>query len=207
MSCARRWRSSLENLHGARTAEETRTYVARAEEGLGRLSTILSRMTEASRLEQSLSAVERERFDAAAVVQGCIEGYRLAYPNRAFELEMPAEQVFVWGSADLLAQMLDKLVENAADFAAAGTPIRVFLGTDGRLRVENQGAELPNAIRDSLFDSMVSLRSDRKDGAPHLGLGLYIARLIAEFHGGALYAENLSGGGGVAFEAQLARAV
>ena len=103
--------------------------------------------------------------------------------------------------------MLDKLAENAVDFAAAGTAIRVFLGPDGRLRIENQGPPLPDAIRDSLFDSMVSLRSERTGGAPHLGLGLYIARLIAEFHGGALRAENLSGGGGVAFEAQLARAV
>ena len=200
-------RSSLENLHAARTADETRTYVARAEEGLGRLSTILSRMTEASRLEQSLSAAERERFDAAAVVRGCVEGYRLAYAPRTFELEVPAEQVLASGSADLLAQMLDKLAENAVDFAAAGTAIRVLLGPVGRLRIENQGPPLPDAIRDSLFDSMVSLRSERTDGAPHLGLGLYIARLIAEFHGGALRAENLPGGGGVAFEAQLARAV
>ena len=77
-------RSSLENLHAARTPEETRTYVARAEEGLARLGTILSRMTEASRLEQGLSAAERERFDAAAVVRGCVEGYRLAYATAQF---------------------------------------------------------------------------------------------------------------------------
>lgn len=200
-------RSSLENLHAARTPEETRTYVARAEEGLGRLSTILSRMTEASRLEQSLSAAQRETFDAAAVVRGCVEGYRLAYASRTFDLVVPAEQVLAQGSADLLAQMLDKLVENAVDFAAAETPIRISLGIDARLRVENRGAQLPDAIRDSLFDSMVSLRSERSSGAPHLGLGLYIARLIAEFHGGALRAENLPGGDGVAFEADLARPV
>jgi signal transduction histidine kinase len=66
---------------------------------------------------------------------------------------------------------------------------------------------LPDAIRDSLFDSMVSLRAGGSDGVPHLGLGLYIARLIAEFHGGGLRAENLPGGSGVAFEAALARAV
>jgi two-component system sensor histidine kinase ChvG len=200
-------RSSLENLHAARNPEEARVYVARAEEGLGRLSTILSRMTEASRLEQSLSAAQRETFDAAAVVRGCVEGYRLAYAPKTFELSVPAEQVLASGSADLLAQMLDKLVENAVDFAAAGSPIHISLGSDARLRVENQGAPLPDAIRDSLFDSMVSLRNERSSGTPHLGLGLYIARLIAEFHGGALRAENLPDGDGVAFEMILARPV
>jgi two-component system, OmpR family, sensor histidine kinase ChvG len=202
-------RSSLENLHDARTPEETRTYVARAEDGLARLSTILSRMTEASRLEQSLSAAGRECFDAAAVVRGCVEGYRLAYASRTFELAVPAESVLASGAADLLAQMLDKLVENAVDFTTAGSAIRVSL--DSResqvlLRVENQGPPLPDAIRESLFDSMVSLRSERSDGVPHLGLGLYIARLIAEFHGGSLHAENLPGERGVAFETALARA-
>lgn len=200
-------RSSLENLHAARTQEETLTYVARAEEGLARLSTILSRMTEASRLEQSLSTAERERFDAAAVVRGCVEGYRLAYAPRNFELAVPEQAVPVQGAADLLAQMLDKLVENAVDFAAAGTSVRISLSANARLRIENQGPPLPDAIRDSLFDSMVSLRGERSGGVPHLGLGLYIARLIAEFHGGSLRAENLPGGGGVAFEAELARAV
>jgi dedicated sortase system histidine kinase len=196
-------RSSLENLHAARTPEETRTYLARAEEGLQRLGTILARMTEASRLEQGLSSATRERFDAAAVVRGCVEGYRLAYAPTGFELGVPGEPVWLSGAPDLLAQMLDKLVENAVDFAAKGTPIRIYLGHDAVLRVENQGPSLPASIRESLFESMVSLRGERSGGAPHLGLGLYIARLIAEFHGGRLRAENLPGGGGVAFEASL----
>jgi signal transduction histidine kinase len=198
-------RSSLENLHAARTPEETRTYVARAEEGLARLATILARMTEASRLEQGLSSAARERFDAAAVVRGCVEGYRLAYGDRRFELAVPQEPVPVLGAADLLAQMLDKLVENAADFAIDGTAIRIALSADGRLRVENQGPPLPAAILDAQFDSMVSLREERAGTGPHLGLGLYIARLIAEFHGGALRAENIPGG--AALEASLPRAV
>jgi dedicated sortase system histidine kinase len=202
-------RSSLENLHAARTPEETRLYLARAEEGLARLSTILSRMTEASRLEQGLSTAMRERFDAAQVVRGCIEGYRLAYASRSFEVAVPAVEVPVMGAADLFAQMLDKLAENAADFAAGGTPVRVSLALDGSLavlRIENSGPGLPDAIRDSLFESMVSLRGEHSGGV-HLGLGLYIARLIAEFHGGTLHAENLPGGDGVAIEARFSRAV
>ncbi|MNC93089.1 sensor protein KdpD [compost metagenome] len=64
---------------------------------------------------------------------------------------------------------------------------------------------MPDAIRDSLFDSMVSLRNERSGSVPHLGLGLYIARLISEFHGGRLRAENIPSG--AAFQAELPRAV
>ncbi|MGH8672848.1 MAG: ATP-binding protein [Burkholderiales bacterium] len=202
-------RSSLENLRAAQSADESTKYLARAEEGLARLTTILARMSEASRLEQSLASASREVFDAAAVVQGCVEGYRLAYAPREFELVLPKSRALVQGAPDLLAQMLDKLIENGVDFAAPGTPVRVLLSSEDErvlLRVENEGSPLPQALRDSSFDSMQSLRSAPSVGVPHLGLGLYIARLIAEFHGGTLRAENLAQKPGAAFEARLARA-
>jgi len=196
-------RSSLENLRATRDEDEARTYAARAEEGLARLSTILSRMSEASRLEQGLSSATREAYDAVPVVRGCVEGYRSVYPQAVFVVATPEQAVMLEGSADLLAQMLDKLVENAVDFHAPGSAIRVRLDEAARLRVENDGPALPEAIRESLFESMVSQRKDRGGATPHLGLGLYVARLIAEFHGGGLAAEDLPGGAGVVFEARL----
>jgi signal transduction histidine kinase len=66
---------------------------------------------------------------------------------------------------------------------------------------------LPEAMRDKLFQSMVSVRRERdregKSSEPHLGLGLYVARLIAEFHGGAIGAKNLASGDGVAVTASF----
>lgn len=190
-------RSSLENLRAAVTPEETRTYLARAEDGLARLSIILARMTEASRLEQSLQATERERYDAVPVVGGCVDGYRSAYPAQRFELELPDDPVGVEGAPDLLAQLLDKLVENAVDFSASNAPISLRLAIDGvtaALSVENRGPALPGEIRGRLFDSMITLRDPHAGAGPHLGLGLFVARLIAEFHGGSIRADNLAGG-------------
>ncbi len=203
-------RSSLENLKLSPGAEEARVYIDRAEEGLRRLGTILTRMSEASRLEQGLNSVQSERFDLAAVVSGCVEGYRLAYPEQPFELRLPQEKAFALGSPDLAAQLLDKLVANAADFSRAGEPVRVSLALSGdraEISVENAGPPLPDAMRGKLFESMVSVRGDRgrdaKSAEPHLGLGLYVARLIAEFHGGAISARNLASGGGVAVTASF----
>jgi len=114
----------------------------------------------------------------------------------------------VLGSPDLAAQLLDKLVENAVDFSAApgggGAAVRVSLGSAGgfaALAVENRGPLLPETMRGKLFESMVSVRAGRDGAGPHLGLGLYVARLIAEFHGGAIGASNLPAGDGVAVSA------
>ena len=197
-------RSSLENLELQPLPGEARVYIERAEEGLARLNTILTRMSEATRLEQGLAAQERERFDLAAVVAGCVEGYRGAYPGHAFELRLPAGAIDVDGAPDLAAQLLDKLAANAVDFSAPGAAIVVSVEREGanegrmaRVSVQNQGPPLPEEMRGTLFESMVSVRKERGGAGPHLGLGLYIARLIAEFHGGSVRADNLPAGGGV----------
>ena len=200
-------RSSLENLNLQPLPAEVRVYIERAEEGLARLNTILTRMSEATRLEQGLAAQERERFDLAAVVAGCVEGYRGAYAGHAFELRLPGGAIEVDGAPDLAAQLLDKLAANAVDFSAAGAAIVLSVeraganeGRMARVSVENQGPPLPDEMRGTLFESMVSVRKER-GAAPHLGLGLYIARLIAEFHGGSVRADNLPAGGGVTVSA------
>jgi len=189
-------RSSLENLKLANGADEAATYLGRANDGIKRLDTILTRMGEATRIEQSVREAARERFDARDVVKGCIQGYRSAYSSRTFESETPEAAVWLRGSPELYAQMLDKLVANAVDFATGDEPIRVRLTPEGTLTVSNRGPRLPEAMKDKLFESMVSMRPGR-EGEPHLGLGLYIVRLIAEYHGGSAEALDREDGSGV----------
>src|SRR3954465_15413419 len=109
------------------------------------------------------------------------------------------------GAPDLFAQMLDKLAANAVDFATAD-PVNVSLersGDTATLRVSNTGPLLPAEMKERLFESMVSVRSERASHEPHLGLGLYIVRQIAEFHGGKAAATDRPDGSGVIFEVRL----
>jgi dedicated sortase system histidine kinase len=199
-------RSSLDNLKLSPLPDEARIYMERAQQGLNRLTHILTRMTEATRLEQSVGEDERERFDLSRVVGGCVDGYRVAYPQHTLQLELPSGEVMFNGAPEMIAQMLDKLVANAVEFSTAGTPIVVRLerGDTGLcLSVENQGPLLPEAMRGRLFDSMVSVRGDQVSDAPHLGLGLYIVRLIAEAHRGSATAQNRDDGRGVVVSVAL----
>ena len=195
-------RSSLENLRSEALPPGAQTYMARADAGLTRLSRILSRMSEATRLEQALASTETERFDLRPVVAECVNGYRIAYPQRRIESSLPGYPVWVRGAPDLAAQMLDKLVENAADFARPDTALEIALAFDGTgatLSVTNRGPLLPAELEEQLFESMVSARQRDANGEPHLGLGLFVARIIADFHRARLSARNLPGGDGVCF--------
>ena len=202
-------RSSLDNLRQHEVPEEARKYIERAGEGVERLARLISRLSESTRLERLLESAERERFDLARVVAGCVEGYRAAYAPRAFHLDLPPDPAWIGGVPDAIAQLLDKLVENANDFAPPDTPIRVSLDHNGRrwrLAVENEGPSLPEEARSRLFDSMVTLRESQaasRDDAAHLGLGLYIVRLVAQYHGGTVRAADRADGRGVRFEVEL----
>jgi dedicated sortase system histidine kinase len=197
-------RSSLDNLAMQDLPEDARQYMRRAEEGLARLNKLITRLSEARRLEHALREGERVAYDAREVVTGCVEGYRAAYPHMSFELRIMAAQARVDGSPDLLAQALDKLAANAVSFGRLHTPVLVTVRADEdeiTIEVENTGPPLPDASDDPqrarLFDSMISLRDGAADSEPHLGLGLYVVRLVAEFHHGTASARNRPDGSGV----------
>jgi two-component system, OmpR family, sensor histidine kinase ChvG len=201
-------RSSLDALRMQALPDDARVYMERAQQGLNRLAHILTRMTEATRLEQSLADAERERFDLAHVITGCVDGYRAAYPQQTIELKLPGGAVVLEGAPELVAQMLDKLVANAIEFASPLTPVTVTLEHDAmgiQLSVANQGPPLPENMHGRLFDSMVSVRTEQSRDEPHLGLGLYIVRLIAEFHGGRATAMNREDTRGVIVSVTLPR--
>jgi dedicated sortase system histidine kinase len=192
-------RSSLDNLRQTAMPAEARVYVERAQGGIDRLAHILTRMSEATRLEQALADTERERFDLSALVAACVDSYRLVYPQRRIEFIAAPERVMIDGAPELVAQLLDKLCANAVEFATED-PVVVTLAPshDGvHLAVSNVGPRLPAEMQGRLFDSMVSVRSGPRDDRPHLGLGLYIARLCAQFHGASVHADDRADGRGV----------
>jgi two-component system, OmpR family, sensor histidine kinase ChvG len=186
-------RSSLENLSMHETNEESAVYLERAEEGISRLNLILTNMSEATRLEQMLQTSEKEKIELNAVVHGCVEGYKLAYPESKFESDLPQYPIHINGVPEYIAQLLDKLVANAVEFSYPDQPIMVYCRTlrdHAVVKVSNAGPFLPEEMKERLFDSMISVRPQEKQQQPHLGMGLHIARLITDFHGGQIRAEN-----------------
>jgi len=209
-------KSSLDNLDQQAVPADARTYLARARSGAERLGAIVRAMSEASRMERAIAGVEGEDFDLAAVVRGCAEAYRPLLAPRRVDCEIAQAPLPMHGAPELIAQALDKLVDNARSFTPPEGWIRLMLAPreDGAdVTVANSGPPLPEHMSERLFDSLVSLRPagapphvtdpGARADAPHLGLGLHVVRLIAELHRGEASARNLPDDSGVEFRLHL----
>ncbi|MCW8091968.1 proteobacterial dedicated sortase system histidine kinase [Alteromonas sp. ASW11-130] len=197
-------KSSLDNLKQFNTESNNEGFIERAQDGITRLSTILNRMSEATRLEHAITQEESERVDLTNLLSACFAGYQQAYDTRKFVFSKEIDLGLIKGVPELLVQMLDKVVSNAVEFSQPDDTITLQVCQSGKylqVKAVNPGPLLPNDMQDELLQSMVSVRTDvsHQDTttAPHLGLGLYIANTIAMFHKGHLQINNLADHSGV----------
>ena len=194
-------RSSLDNLSSQDLDGESKRFLERAQEGVERQAAIVRAMSEASRLEASIGVAEWEIIDLVGLVQRCAGGYRAVHPGRKLLTRIPEEKLPFECAPDLLAQALDKLVDNAISLSGEDDDVTVTLQLRDdhcELGVRNTGSRLPDDLQERLFASLVSLR-EKRGAEPHLGLGLYIVRLVAAAHDGGVSARNLPDGKGVEF--------
>ncbi len=203
-------RSSLDNLEHEKLSKQAKTYAERAREGTTRLSNILNSMSAASRVEQAIGASEREVIPCDELLSNLKDAYVDVYQHTRFELNIrkDGKDLSIFGSGELLVQALDKLVDNAADFCGDEGLIELGLYRHQEtivFTVRNEGPPLPSHMHGQLFDSMVSVR-EKPAGAEeghHLGLGLYIVRLITDFHHGEVQGYNIPDNSGVIFEIRI----
>jgi signal transduction histidine kinase len=167
-------------------------------------------MSEASRVEASIEQAESESIDMLSFLSALTRAYQDVYSDQLIQLQLNSNieaDNTLQAIPDLLAQMLDKLVDNAASFCPSGGSITLgYQVTTSHvvLSVDNDGPLLPAKMRNQLFDNLVSLR-DNDPQAAHLGLGLHIVKLIVQSHRGSIAADNRDDLGGVVFTITLPR--
>ena len=192
--------SSLDNLMLDPDAPDRHIYVERAKQGISRLSKILNSMSEATRLDESIKRTDKEEFMLSSVLNGCVDGFKMTYPEHLINYENTLPEAKLTGSPELFAQMLDKVVVNAIEFSEAGQAIELRIFEKDKkctLSVINRGPLLPDDMKNQLLESMISVRKSAPADSAHLGLGLFIANMIVKFHKGRLSIDNLPDHSGV----------
>ncbi len=194
--------TSLEGIDKAALDAKTSASIERAELGAARLQRLIRNLSEASSVEQTIQRSVKTSVDLVDWVRVAAEVYNDLYSDREIVLRIDRElsAAPVNASVELLHQMLDKLLSNAVDFSESSSEIILWLGAMKdrvELSVENVGSQLPLSSSE-LFEPMVSVR-DSRDDQPHMGFGLHIVKLIADFHGAQCEARNIAAKGAVVF--------
>jgi signal transduction histidine kinase len=141
--------------------------------------------------------------DMAALVKECVRELGARAEEKAITVRTSLEPATVKGDEALLRRMFSNLLGNALAYTPRGGAVQVSLARDGDgvvLRVADTGPGIPPEDRERVFERFVRL--DPARGAGGAGLGLAIARWVAEAHGGGVRIVS-SGSGGSTFAATL----
>lgn len=190
--------ASLELLH----LRQPDPKIDQARQALEQLQHIIQILSQASSLEQSLAEHRCHPVNIAPRLVAYFESVEQSQSpglvKRVIDIRQP--YLTVMAESFLLEQLLDKLIDNALEFNNLSCPVTLTLKqTEEQLVIEvcNCGPLLPQGFEAHIFEGMVSIRTPDASQQTHLGLGLYIARLIADFHRAELNAFNKSDQSGV----------
>ncbi len=174
-------------LDGTIPPEKANQYLAIISDESRRLSRLVRRMLDISRLQSADMLREKKGFDICESSRRVLISMEKKITDRGLDVvaEIPEEPIMVLGDNDLITQVIYNLLENAAKFATPGSDLYLGLSVKGEkaeVCIRNAGPtidpeELPRLFE--RFHKADKARSEDKDG---VGLGMYIVKTILEQH-------------------------
>jgi two-component system sensor histidine kinase ChvG len=158
-----------------------------------RLEALLSELLELARAEAGLPDEPRELVDLEKLLQGLCAALKSdpRYASLRIDLVTPGRPVERTGVPLRLEQLFRNLLENAASFAGENGWVRVELSEPAKVTVEDSGPGIAPENLGRVFDRFFTTRPQQRG----TGLGLALARAVAEAHGGRIRAESPEGRG------------
>ncbi|GGD97890.1 histidine kinase [Tsuneonella deserti] len=188
-------RSALESLGTVEDKELRRQLNDIAAHDVRRIDRLVSEISEASRIDAELSRAIFEPIDLVALTNNIVGRREARDQNGGHRVTITHTRsgANVMGVPIRLERVIDNLLDNAVSFSPPGAPIEIEIGrAEGlvTLSVCDHGPGIPEDSREKVFRRFHSDRPEEEGFGQHSGLGLAMARTIAEAHDG-----NLSAGG------------
>jgi two-component system sensor histidine kinase ChvG len=184
-------RSALESLPKVEDPALREQLTDVAAHDVRRIDRLVTEIAEASRIDAELSRATFEAIDLAALIQNVVSARenRGLNAGRKVTVEHDGRPALVLGVPLRIERVVDNLLDNAVSFSPPGGTIAASVRHDGdqvQALVCDEGPGIPESEREKVFKRFHSVRPEAESFGNHSGLGLAIARTIAEAHDGTL---------------------
>jgi PAS domain S-box-containing protein len=202
-------RSSLDLLRISGAASPgTAPVLGTMERQLSHLVRLVDDLLEVSRISHGSFALRRERVEVAAVVRNALETSEplVRGARHTLEVSLPEQPLWLDGDPVRLAQILANLLNNAAKYTPPGGRIALRARREGDalvLSVRDNGPGIPPEALPRLFEMFSRGEGEDRSRQGGLGIGLALARRLAEMHGGSIAAHSEGTGAGAEFTVRL----
>jgi CheY-like chemotaxis protein len=165
-------------------------------------------LLDVSRINTGKLAINAEPVLLHALVNNALEIVRphIDQHGHRLQVDLPPQPVTIMGDATRLAQILSNLLNNAAKYTPPGGAIRLLAAVDGgqlSIRVADDGIGIASDMLDDIFQMFSQADSSLERANAGLGVGLSLARRLAELHGGSIEAKSEGVGQGSEFILRL----
>ncbi len=174
----------------------------------GHLARMVDDLLDVERLAAGRITLKRQPMNLGECARHCVTALRLREEYADHSIELFIEETWIDGDPDRITQILTNLLSNACKYTRPDGKIEVSIESESGgavIRVTDDGEGIPAELLPHVFELFVQgdQSSDRRTGG--LGLGLTLARHLAELHGGTIEAHSNGRGRGSTFVVLLPR--
>jgi PAS domain S-box-containing protein len=165
------------------------------ERQLGQLVHLVNDLLDIARVNSGQMTLQRERVALQEILQLAVEAsapLRTTTQN-SLTLDLPAAPLYLEADATRLTQVFTNILNNAAQYSAAGGPISVRVQSAGaqvQIDIADAGVGIAREALNRIFDMFTRVGRDAKNTHAGLGIGLNLARRVVEMHDGQLVAKS-----------------
>ena len=152
-----------------------------------RLSRLVRRMLDLSRLQSAENVTAQEQFDVSEIMLRVLVSLETKINSCRLDVDtqLPDTPVMVWGDPDGITQVCYNLLDNAIKFSAEGSTMSISITAKGgkaHVAVRNTGQTIPPDELAMIFDRFHKSDKSRSVDREGVGLGLYIVKTILNNH-------------------------
>jgi two-component system sensor histidine kinase KdpD len=179
--------------------EARRSFAVAIERESDRLDRLVENLLDMSRIEGGALQPEKEWYPVDELIHDVLGHMQPLLQGRTIHVSLPAEPPVVELDYLQIDQVLTNLIENAARYTPATSPIEIRVEVNGEqilVSIADRGPGIPPEDLERIFDKFYRVQRSPGDSRGS-GLGLAVSRGLIETHGGRIWAENRQGGGAI----------